>query len=110
MSTKNTTSDSLSVSPAQLAAARALLGWSQAELALRAGVARTTLADFERGARVPVLQNRLALERTLTAVGIAFISESGVAGFSRMGVILSLPTPGDDKTTDHVELKGNYRG
>jgi len=35
--------------PAQCRAARGLLNWSQAELAERAGVSRSTVKDFETG-------------------------------------------------------------
>ena len=38
------------VSPAQIRAARALLGWSQEDLAKRAGVSRGTVAALEKGA------------------------------------------------------------
>src|SRR5258708_36392258 len=39
------------VSPAQCRAARAVLGWTQADLAERAELARKTIADFEMNAR-----------------------------------------------------------
>jgi predicted transcriptional regulator len=47
----------------QLRMARAALGWSQGELARRAGVSRTTVADLERGHGEP----RLATMRRLVA-------------------------------------------
>ena len=43
----------MSFTPAQCRAARALLGWSQAELSEHSGVATKTIADFEREDRVP---------------------------------------------------------
>jgi transcriptional regulator with XRE-family HTH domain len=43
----------MSFTPAQCRAARALLGWSQAELSAASGVATKTIADFEREDRVP---------------------------------------------------------
>jgi transcriptional regulator with XRE-family HTH domain len=41
------------MSPAQCRAARALLNWSQADLANASGVATKTIADFERNERTP---------------------------------------------------------
>src|SRR5512137_1516432 len=58
---------------AQFRAARALVDWSQDELAARAGVGRATVGDFERGARKPMRQNLLAMRRTLEAAGILFL-------------------------------------
>ncbi|WP_431208747.1 helix-turn-helix domain-containing protein [Burkholderia cepacia] len=42
------------VLPEQVKAARALLAWSQQELARKAHVATSTVADFERGVRTPM--------------------------------------------------------
>jgi transcriptional regulator with XRE-family HTH domain len=55
----------MSFTPAQCRAARALLGWSQAQLSEASGVATKTIADFEREDRVPY-------ERTLNDVREAF--------------------------------------
>jgi len=56
----------------QIKAARALLGWSQADLAEKAAVATSTLADFERGHRSPVPNNLDAIRSALEAAGISF--------------------------------------
>ncbi|MFL6835084.1 MAG: helix-turn-helix transcriptional regulator, partial [Xanthobacteraceae bacterium] len=37
--------------------ARAMLGWSQSQLAEAAGVSRATVVDFERGLRIPHRNN-----------------------------------------------------
>ena len=55
------TTDIFDVAPAQIRAARALLGWNQQELARRANVAASTVADFERGKRLPVPNNLEAM-------------------------------------------------
>ncbi len=68
----------ISPRPEQVRAARSLLGWSQQELAERAGVAVSTVADFERGQRNPVPNNALAIQRALEMVGILF-TEIGVS-------------------------------
>ncbi len=60
--------------PAQCRAARALLSWSQAELAERAGVAKQTLADFERGARSPYPRTLADIKKVLEAEGIEFMN------------------------------------
>lgn len=68
MSMKNIYPDR--ITPAQCRAARALLRWSQNELAERAKVGKQTLADFEREAREPY-------DRTLADI-VAVIEEAGV--------------------------------
>ena len=61
--------------PEQCRAGRALLNWSQEELAKRARVAKQTLADFERGARSPYPGTLAALE----AAGVELI-DGGAPG------------------------------
>ncbi|RWA74057.1 MAG: helix-turn-helix domain-containing protein [Mesorhizobium sp.] len=62
----------------QCRGARAMLGWSQDELAKAANVARQTIADFERGARVPIANNIASIRHTLERAGIEFLSDNGV--------------------------------
>lgn len=52
--------------------ARALLQWSQAELARRAGVAVSTLAEFEKGERIPIANNLRSIREALEQAGIEF--------------------------------------
>ncbi len=59
--------------PAQCRAARALLNWTQATLAERAGVARKTVADFELGERVLHVRTRRDITATLEQAGIEFV-------------------------------------
>lgn len=69
------------VNAAQLRAARALLNWSQAELAHRASVARGTVAAFENELKEPWPQNLQAMVQALEQAGIHFIDrEDGVTG------------------------------
>jgi DNA-binding transcriptional regulator YiaG len=49
--------------PAECRAGRALLGWSQQELAARSGFPALTIDDFEEGRRVLSLSARVALHR-----------------------------------------------
>ena len=60
------------ITPAQVKAARALLAWSQQELAAAARVSQSTVADFERAARTPVPNNAAAIREALEARGIQF--------------------------------------
>jgi transcriptional regulator with XRE-family HTH domain len=68
------------ITPAQVKAGRALLGWSQGELAGKAGIATSTLADFERGQRSPVPNNLEAIKSALEGAGISFPAGGAVAG------------------------------
>ena len=61
----------------QCRAARALIDWSQADLAAAAHVARQTVVDFERGARMPYQNNLSAIRTACETAGITFISENG---------------------------------
>ncbi|HEY1746965.1 MAG TPA: helix-turn-helix transcriptional regulator [Xanthobacteraceae bacterium] len=65
---------------AQSRAARALLGWSQTELARRASVATSTVADFERGQRSPVTNNLEALKLAFEKEDITFPPGGAVVG------------------------------
>ena len=61
------------VSSAQCRAARALLGWTQAVLADRAGVARKTVAHFEIGRRALLARTRRDITETFERAGLEFI-------------------------------------
>ena len=67
-------------SPAQCRAARALIGWSQADLHAAAKVAKKTIADFEREARQPYPRTLAAIRAALEEAGVTFTSgdEPGV--------------------------------
>lgn len=62
------------LSPEQVKAARALLAWTQQELANEARVATSTVADFERGTRTPVANNAQAIREAFEAKGLQFIA------------------------------------
>ena len=72
---------STSISPAQSRAARGWLGWSQRELAKRAGVSLSTVQDFERGQRTPISNNMAAIRRALETAGVRLVFDGkGAAG------------------------------
>jgi len=66
-----------SITPGQCRAARAFLNIDQESLAVSANVSRNTVAFFERGARLPNLNNILAIVAALEAAGVEFIPENG---------------------------------
>jgi transcriptional regulator with XRE-family HTH domain len=77
--------------PEQCRAARALMDWSQQELAKRATVARKTIADFELGQVRPYPRTLRDVVAAFEVAGIAFLPpEEGVCG---AGVRLKLQAP-----------------
>lgn len=68
------------LTPRQVRAGRALLAWSQLDLAKAAGVGQSTVADFERGSRTPMPNNAVAIRAALEKEGVRFQSEGVVMG------------------------------
>jgi transcriptional regulator with XRE-family HTH domain len=66
-----------SLTPAQSRAARGLLEWSQSELAARSNLSESTVRDFEKGRRLPTINNLDAVRRALESAGVEFIAENG---------------------------------
>ena len=61
----------------QSRAARGLLDWSQTTLAERSNLSESTIRDFEKGRRVPTLNNLAAIKRAFEEAGVIFITENG---------------------------------
>ena len=72
MSTEN-----VDLSPAQCRAARALLDWTQPELAQASSLGLSTVVDFERERRSVSPQAVNAMRAALEAAGVEFIAENG---------------------------------
>jgi transcriptional regulator with XRE-family HTH domain len=71
----------MTITAAQCRAARALLNWTQDQLADNAQVGRATVADFERNTRIGMMrQNMISITGALEAAGVAFIPEDGNSG------------------------------
>lgn len=70
----------MAISPRQIRAARALLGWPQAELAQKAGVHRNVLARLEAGRTDPKVSTLDAVVEALQAHGIIFFADSDGEG------------------------------
>lgn len=62
----------------QIKAARALLGWGQAELAKAARISLPALGNLERGAVMPRLRTLELIRQALEEAGIEFIDGPGV--------------------------------
>lgn len=69
----------MSISASQCRAARALLDWSQDDLASRSNVGRATLANFEKEKSVPYDRTLRDIQAALEAAGITFINTGDVA-------------------------------
>lgn len=66
------------VTISQIRAARGMLGWTQMELARRAGIAQRSLSLIETGQRPARASTLDALRRALEAEGITWIGTTGV--------------------------------
>ena len=65
----------MSISSAQCRAARALVGWSQGQLATASKVAKATIANFEAGKRAPYERTLEDMRRALEDAGVEFLGE-----------------------------------
>lgn len=63
----------------QCRAGRALLGWSQEQLAAQAKATQRTVADFERGARQPYGRTLLDLREAMERGGVVFLADGELA-------------------------------
>ncbi len=59
----------------QCRGARGLLGWKQSRLARQAGVALSTVIDFERGTRKTYATTLDRIRQALAEAGIVFVSD-----------------------------------
>lgn len=61
------------IDAAQMRAARALLGWTMADLADKAGIALASIKNIERGASDPRASTLRAIQEALEGAGIQFV-------------------------------------
>lgn len=69
------------ISPAQIRAARALIGWKQTDLARASGVSEMSIKNIERGATDPRASTLNALQAALEDAGVLFLD----TGYTRDG-------------------------
>ncbi|MBU8539488.1 helix-turn-helix domain-containing protein [Falsiroseomonas tokyonensis] len=65
------------ITASQVRAGRALLGWSQDDLAGRSSVPRRTIARLEADQGQPQRRTLAAIRTALEAAGVDFIAENG---------------------------------
>ena len=68
------------ISPSQLRAARALLDWSQPDLAERSGVSIGTIKTFENGKSEPKRPTLIAWRNAFADAGVVFAYEDDAGG------------------------------
>ena len=61
------------ISPAQIRAARALIGWKQADLSTASGVSEISIKNIERGATDPRSKTLGAIQDALRVAGVVFL-------------------------------------
>jgi transcriptional regulator with XRE-family HTH domain len=86
----------MSFTPAQCRAARALIGWSQDQLANASKVAKATIANFETGDRAPYARTLADIRGAFEAAGVDFTNGD------HPGVQLQRQTPGEIPMTPEI--------
>lgn len=74
----------MAISAKQCRAARALLGWGQADLMKAAGVTQKTLSDFESGKTTPYESTLANIQNALESAGAVFVEPNGLGAGVRM--------------------------
>lgn len=98
----------------QIRAARALIGWSQEDLASASGIGLSTIKDFEAGRRDLASTSVSALRDALVKSGVQFIPLNKTAGpgvrlESEIPTITKLPQSVSFET-DNLPFRINWRG
>ena len=61
------------ITPAQIRAARALIGWKQSDLASNSGVSEISIKNIERGATDARSSTLAAIQSAFTKAGVVFL-------------------------------------
>ena len=87
------------ITPAQCRAARALLNWSQQQLADASKAGVVTIRNFEGGKSSPINSTLEVLRRALESAGVIFVEENGEGP----GVRLRKTAPGTKAASIPIE-------
>jgi transcriptional regulator with XRE-family HTH domain len=68
------------LTPPQLRAARAIVGWSREELAEKSGMSAQAIREFELGSSDPKMGTVQKWKRALEAAGVTFLEETETDG------------------------------
>lgn len=68
----------MSISTAQIRAARGLLNWSQSDLSERTGISGTSIGAIENGSTTPREKTIFTIRKTLEEAGVEFTPNQGV--------------------------------
>lgn len=93
------------MTPSQSRAARALLDWSQSELATRANLSVSTVADFEKGRREPSQTAKTAMFLAIHEAGVELIDDGHSVGVGGEGVRFAHPGPATQMMMELNELE-----
>lgn len=63
------------ITPAQIRAARALIGWKQTDLSEASGVSEISIKNIERGSTDPRSSTLYALQKAFLKAGVVFLDE-----------------------------------
>ncbi len=80
------------ITPAQCRAARALLNWSQQQLADASKAGVVTIRNFEGGKSSPINSTLEVLRRALESAGVIFVEENGEGPGVRLRKGRSMPS------------------
>lgn len=79
------------ITPAQIRAARALIGWRQADLAKKSGISEISIKNIERGSTDPRASTLAAIQDAFAKAGVEFIEPGGSSLGGGRGVRLRKP-------------------
>jgi transcriptional regulator with XRE-family HTH domain len=79
--------ESMNITAGQMKQARALLAWSQDDMAIACGIDTSTIVNFEFGKQFPEPQTLEAIRATLEAAGVEFATDEAQAMRLRKGAI-----------------------
>ena len=88
----------------QIKAGRTVLGWSQTELAKKAGIARPTVARIESFSMQPKLETAEKIKDALRNAGIEFSDYQPERGFTMIVKSNALQTQRDEISRKEIEV------